>query len=482
MTVLRRLHPERHALPGERLHALVAALLPLRRCITGDGLRQTLARLGAELGPAARLVQTEVPSGRAALDWKIPREWRVRRAFIETSAGRRYADWDASPLHLVQYSRPARAWLPLDDLRPMLHTLPEQPALVPYRTTYYAERWGFCLSHEALTALEAEAGEAGMVLALVEAELFAGALSFGEVVLPGESPDEVLLSAHACHPALANDNCASLAVAVSLARLLAERPRRRLTYRFLFAPGTIGALAWLAARPDVLPRLRYGLVLANLGDPGGLTYKRTRQDTFGEAVSGTDACVAAALGDRAAYRPFDPFGYDERQFGSPGFDLPVGRLTRTPHGEYPEYHTSADDLSLVCPEALADSLGALLRIVDAFEEAPLPPPRTPAIAAHLRAAAPPEAGALPHRRARYVNAAPFGEPMLSRRGLLRTRGDAGDAADNAALLWLLALSDGTRSLEKVAETAGLAPRVAERAAARLLRAGLLRVLPAPNAP
>lgn len=479
MSALRRLQPDRDALPGERLHALVAALLPLRRCITGDGLRQTLAHLDEALGPSARLVQTEIPSGRAVLDWTVPPEWRVQHACLETSAGRRYAEWEASPLHLVQYSRPARAWLPLDELRPLLHTLPEQPTLVPYRTTYYAERWGFCLSHEALAALEAGAGEAGMVLARVDAELFPGALSFGEVVLPGESPDEVLLSAHACHPALANDNCASLAVAVTLARQLAGRPRRRLTYRFLFAPGTIGAIAWLAARRDVLPRLRYGLVLANLGDPGRLTYKRTRRGTFGDdgPGPGTDVCVADALGASADYRPFDPFGYDERQFGSPGFDLPVGRLTRTPHGEYPEYHTSGDDLNLVCPNALADSLGALLRIMDAFEEAPPPRRETPVAPRYLAQARPARPDAVPQARARYVNAAPFGEPMLSRRGLLRTRGGAEDAADNAAVLWLLALSDGTRTLEESAEAASLSTRAAERAAERLLHAGLLHVLP-----
>jgi aminopeptidase-like protein len=276
--------------------------------------------------------------------------------------------------------------------------------------------------------------------AVVESRLFDGSLTYGECVLPGESTQEVLISAHACHPALANDNCSSLAVATWLARGLMERPRRRYTYRFLFAPATLGAIAWLADnRPD---RITAGLVLANLGDPAGFVYKRSRAATLGEATL-TDRAVAAALAGRAEVRPFEPTGHDERQFCSPGFDLPVGRLTRSPEAEYAQYHTSDDNADLVTPVALAESLGAMRDIVDVLEN-----------------------------DGRYRSLAPHGEPQLGRRGLL----SQATHADRAAMLWILNLADGRHSLLDTAQRSGLPFNVVHAAAGRLTRAGLLERL------
>ncbi|HYE96017.1 MAG TPA: DUF4910 domain-containing protein [Rubricoccaceae bacterium] len=426
---------------GAALYAFAAELYPLPRCLTGEGLRETLRRIGARIP----LAVNEVPTGTPVLDWTIPKEWRLRAAWIATLDGRRLADAADSPLHVVQYSRPVRARMTLADLRPHLHTLPDHPDWTPYRTSYYADAWGFCLPHRTLEALEA-AGDGLPLDVCINAEHVDGALSYGECVLPGETDDEVLISAHACHPALANDNASALAVATFLAERLAARPRRRLTWRFLFAPGTLGAVAWLAQNPDAARRIRHGLVLANLGDAGGFTYKQTRRGTLAAQPLTIDRAVALALREEGVeVRPFDPFGYDERQFGSPGFDLPVGRLTRTPHGEYPEYHTSADDLSLISPEALAGSLDALLRIADVLEG-----------------------------DGRYRSTEPFGEPMLGRRGLYRNAGGAVDTPETQrALLWVLNLADGQHTLLDVAERSGLPFEAIRTAADRLFEHGLL---------
>lgn len=434
---------------GERLVSLVADLLPLRRCITGDGLRATLARLG-EVAP---IVVTEVPTGESVADWTVPQEWRVREAYLRLPSGRRVADWAASPLHLVQYSRPVRARMTTAELRPHVHTLPEQPAFVPYRTAYYTDTWGFCLSHDDWTAVEADVG-GGEVEVVVESELFDGSLSYGEIVVPGETDDEILISAHACHPALANDNASSLAVAAVLA---AERlgqqsagPRRRHTLRVLFSPGTIGAIAWMSRNRVRLGKVRHGLVLANLGDAGGFTYKLSRGGTL-RAPLAIDRAVAVALRDTAgpgafSTRPWTPDGYDERQFGSPGADLPVGRLTRTPHGEYPEYHTSGDNLALVSAQSLAGSLAALQATLDILDGDD-----------------------------RVCSLTPFGEPQLGRHGLYAPIGGvAHTPSAQAAVNWVLALADGDHSLLDTAERSGLPFADIRRAADRLAAAGLVR--------
>ncbi|MDX1419357.1 MAG: DUF4910 domain-containing protein [Rubricoccaceae bacterium] len=425
---------------GERLYGWVEQLYPLHRSLTGDGLRASLELLAAQIP----LTVHEVPTGTPVLDWTVPQEWGIRDAWIETAGGSRVVDLRDSPLHVVQYSTPVRARMTLAELRPHLHTLPERPDAIPYRTAYYAETWGFCLRQRTLDRL-AEGGDDQVLEVRIDSARFDGALSYGECVLPGETEEEVLLSAHACHPALANDNASALAVAAGLAQAIAARPRRRYTYRFLFAPGTLGAITWLARTPEAVGRLRHGLVLANLGDGGGFTYKRTRRGTLDEPLP-IDRAVAVALREEGVdVRPFDPSGYDERQFNSPGFDLPVGRLTRAPHGEYPAYHTSDDDLSLVTPEALAGSLRALLRVVDVLEG-----------------------------DAVYRSAAPFGEPQLGRRGLFRAvGGDAATPEAQQALLWVLNLADGRHSLLDVAERSGLPFAAVRDAADRLQDAELL---------
>jgi aminopeptidase-like protein len=421
--------------PGAEMHAFITEAFPLRRSLTGEGVRRTLGMI-AERIP---LDIQEVPTGTPAFDWTVPREWNLRDAWIADPSGRRIVDVRDSNLHVLGYSVPTRARMPLAELREHLFTLPGKPDLIPYRTSYYKEAWGFCLAHRQLEALTE-----GEYEVCIDSSLADGSLTYGECFLPGDDEREVLLSTHVCHPSLANDNLSGIAVMTWLARELAARPRRRYSYRFLFIPGTIGSIVWLARNEERAGRIAHGLVAANLGDPGAFHYKRSRR---GNAE--IDRVVQAVV--RSSGEPFDveefvPFGYDERQYCSPGFDLPVGSLTRTPWGRYPEYHTSADDLAFVRPAALAGSLRAYTDVIDTLES-----------------------------NRRYLNLNPRCEPQLGRRGLYRSIGgdDAGRARE-LALLWVLNLSDGRHSLLDVAERSGMGFAVLREAADALLEAGLLR--------
>ena len=317
-------------------------LFPICRSITGDGLRQSLAKVG-ELLP---LTIHEVATGTEAFDWTVPKEWNIRDAYIKDAAGRRVVDFQQCNLHVVNYSAPVNTRMPLKELRPHLHVLEERPEWIPYRTSYYAESWGFCLSQRQLEGLSD--GEYEVV---IDSSLQDGALSYGECVLPGQIDDEFLISVHICHPSLANDNLSGVAVATAVARVLASTSHRY-TYRFLFLPGTIGPITWLSRNQAAVERVKHGLVLACVGDRGGINYKRSRR-----LSADIDRAVEHVLRSKGApfeVRDFSPYGYDERQYCSPGFNLPVGSFRRTPHGEYPEYHTSADNLEFVSAAHLVE--------------------------------------------------------------------------------------------------------------------------------
>jgi aminopeptidase-like protein len=419
---------------GQDLFAMVAELYPICRSITGDGVRATLGVVGRQLD----LEVHEVPTGTEVLDWTVPREWNVRDAWVAGPDGKRVIDFADSNLHLMSYSVPVRVTVSLEELRRHLFTLPEQPEWVPYRTSYYAERWGFCASQRLVDSLPE-----GDYEVCVDTTLADGHLTYGEHLVEGQTDGEVLVSCHVCHPSLANDNLSGIAVASRLARLLAKGPRPRYSYRFLFIPGTIGSITWLARNQDRLDRVRHGLVLSGLGDPGGFTWKRSRR---GDTV--IDRAMAHVLGRSG--RPhqlvdFSPYGYDERQYCSPGFNLPVGRLSRTPFATYPEYHTSADDLDFVGPGQLADSLEVCQEVVEVLEG-----DRT------------------------YLNLSPKGEPQLGKRGLYGQIGGRSDAEERQmAMLWVLNLSDGGMSLLEVAERAGLPFALVAEVAGALEAAGLL---------
>jgi aminopeptidase-like protein len=421
---------------GEEMHAFMADLFPICRSITGDGVRETLRRM-AERIP---LVIEEVPTGTPVFDWTIPREWNIRDAYVKDAAGRRVIDFRASNLHVVGYSVPVQARLPLAELRDHLFALTDHPDWIPYKTSYYEESWGFCLAQSTLDTLED-----GEYEVCIDSTLEDGSLTYGECYLPGETDAEVLISAHACHPSLCNDNLSGVALATFLAQTLADQPRR-LSYRFVFVPGTIGAIAWLHRNQDRVSAIEHGLVLTCVGDPGRPTYKRSRR---GEAV--IDRAVAHVLrhsGEDYELQDFTPYGYDERQYCSPAFDLPVGCFMRTPWGRFPEYHTSADDLDLVRPSALADSFRTVLAVLSILDA-----------------------------DARYENLNPAGEPQLGRRGLYRTIGGRKDESEvELALLWVLNFSDGNHTLLDIAERSGLEFDAIRAAADALLEHDLLREL------
>lgn len=422
---------------GRQLHALLTELYPIPRSLTGDGVRQTLRLLRERLLPD--LVLHEVASGTPVLDWTVPAEWRIRDAYVATAAGERVVDWQTHNLHVLGYSQPVRGWFGLDELRAHLYSLPAQPELIPYRTSYYHPNWGFCLSQQQLDALNEPLYEV-----CIDTELDpTGSLSYGELLLPGAVEEEVLISCHICHPSLANDNLSGMVVAAELAAGLSRRPHR-LSYRFLFVPGTIGSITWLSRQtPHSLARIRHGLVATLLGGPGAFCYKRTR---LGRAdIDRVVAQVLSAGSYPHELRDFVPYGYDERQYCSPGFDLPVGCLSRTPHGEFPEYHTSADNCEFVRPEQLAESLELYQQVLMVLEG-----------------------------NQRYRNLQPYGEPQLGRRGLYGAVKGAGNPREaEMALLWVLSYSDGQHDLLAIAERSRLPFTVLRRAADQLLAAELL---------
>lgn len=418
---------------GAAMYDLVRELYPLNRSITGNGVRETLRILQRHVP----LELHEVATGTPVFDWEVPREWNIRGAYVEDGAGQRVVDFAEHNLHVVGYSVPVDATMQLAELRPHLHSLPDKPGWIPYRTSYYDENWGFCLAHDVLESLRD-----GEYRVVIDSSLVPGSLTYGELLLPGDSADEVLVFAHVCHPSLCNDNLSGISVATFLAKELARRPRHY-SYRFVFAPATIGSITWMAENTPVLERVAAGLVLSVIGDDGPFVYKESRRGNTPVDRAARHVLGSAYPGSRV--EAFSPWGYDERQFCSPGVNLPVGRLTRTPHGEYPQYHTSADDLTVVDAGSLGDSLAATSRILYVLENDVC-----------------------------YTNLEPRGEPQLGRRGLYRKLGGYQDVADRQlAMLWVLNQSDGRHSLLDIAERAQLPFELVRDAADDLVAAKLL---------
>ena len=366
----------------------------------------------------------------------MPLEWNIEDAYVLDPEGRRVVDFREHNLHVVSYSEPVSTSMPREELLPHLHALPEHPDWIPYRTSYYRRSWGFCLRQHDLDRLPA-----GSYRVEIQSRLARGSLTYAEAVIPGRTQDEVLFFAHVCHPSLANDNTSGIAIATALAQWVAGESRRY-TYRFVFAPGTIGSLCWLARNESRLSRVRHGMVLALLGDPGPLTYKMSQREN--SDIDLVASYVLSVIDLNARVIGFSPYGYDERQLCSPGFDLPVGRLTRSVNGGYPQYHSSADDLSLIRPEALAQSYEACRDIISILET-----------------------------DGRYVNLSPKGEPLLGKRGLYGSVGGRSPAEREHALLWVLNQSDGTRSLLDIARRSGIDFERIRAAAGELQSAGLL---------
>lgn len=403
------------AMAGAEMYALMGELYPICRSITGDGVRQTLRALQQHIP----LQIHEVASGTQVFDWTVPREWNIRDAYVKDSQGRKVIDFQRSSLHVLNYSVPVNARMGLAELKEHLHSIPDRPHAIPYRTSYYREAWGFCLAHQQLEQLAEDTYEV-----VIDSTLQDGHLTYGELVLPGEIDDEVLISCHCCHPSLCNDNLSGLMLSTWLAKALSQQARRY-TYRFLYIPGTIGSITWLAMHAEAARKIKHGLVAACVGDAGHFTYKQSRRGNA--EIDRAVAHVLQHAGQPHKIVEFSPYGYDERQYCSPGFNLAVGSLSRTPHGTFPEYHTSDDNLDFVHTDCLAESLQHYLQVIGILE-----------------------------RNRTYRNCNPFCEPQLGKRGLYSALGGHKDTkAREMAMLWVLNFADGDHSLLDIAERSDL---------------------------
>ena len=419
---------------GQNMYDLAERLYPICRSITGNGVRETLSILHEKIP----LDVVEIPSGTKVFDWEIPDEWNISDAWVKNAEGEKIIDFKKLNLHILNYSEPIDKKIDLAELKEHIYTIPEYPDWVPYRTSYYSRKWGFCISHNQFENLKE-----GEYQVKIDSEIKHGSLTYGECFIPGNTEEEVLISCHVCHPSLCNDNLSGIVLATKLAEVLSKSDTH-FSYRFLFIPGTIGSLAWLSKNEDKLHNIKHGLVLTLLGDSTPFQYKKSRQGNA-EIDDILNYLLSKEEGSRNL--DFSPYGYDERQFCSPGFNLPVGRLTRTPFAEFPEYHTSADNLDFINPLNLGESLFFLQKVIYIIEN-----------------------------NKKYINLSPKGEPQLGKRGLYGSVGGQSNHKDyQMALLWVLNLSDGNHSTLDIAKKSGIDFEVLCQAVFELNKADLLKI-------
>ena len=400
---------------GLQMHEWARDLFPICRSLTGDGVRSTLNYI-KKLLPA--LQTFSVPSGTQAFDWKVPDEWTIRDAYVLDESGARVIDFKAHNLHVVGYSEPVDQWLSLEELQNFLHSIPDQPDAIPYVTSYYKRTWGFCISEQQRRELRP-----GKYRAVIDSELSPGVLNYGELILPGREEAEVLLSTYICHPSMANNELSGPVVAIALAQWIARIVDRKHTYRIIFIPETIGSIVYLSHNLKHLKdHVVAGFNITCIGDDRCYSYLPSRAEN--------------TLSDRAALhvlKHIDPSfkrysyldrGSDERQYCAPGVDLPIASIMRSKYHEYPEYHTSLDDLSLITPSGLQGGFDALSKTIAAIEFNPRP--RVTVLC----------------------------EPQLGKRGLYPTLSTKQSNHSVKAMMDLIAYSDGTMTLLEIAETIG----------------------------
>lgn len=342
----------------EKMYQLAKKLFPICRSLTGNGVRETLAILKIEYSD---LNIYEVPSGTQVFDWTVPKEWNIKDAYIETSNGEKIIDFKENNLYVMGYSNPMDCYLSLDELNKIIYTQPDQPDVIPYVTSYYKERSGFCMSENQKKLLKEDNYHC-----VIDSELKQGSLTYGEIIIKGETQEEVLLSTYICHPSMANNEVSGPCVTIALAKWIKTLKKRRYTYRIIFVPETIGSITYLSRNLDIMKKNTIaGFVLSCVGDDRTYSYVETK---YGKTL--TDKLLENVLGFH--YPEYQKYsflhrGSDERQFNAPGIDLPVCAVCRSKYGEFKEYHTSADNLELISEKGLQGTFELMKKCINALE-------------------------------------------------------------------------------------------------------------------
>lgn len=420
---------------GKEMYKLIEKLFPICRSITGDGVRETLNIIKSIIP----LEVHEVPSGTKAFDWTVPKEWNIRDAYVKNSKGERVIDFKESNLHVINYSIPVKKTMTLEELKPYLHTDPKHKDRIPYLTSYYNENWGFCLSQDDFDKLTEDKYEVS-----IDSELKEGSLTYGEYYIKGEIEEEVLFTTYTCHPSMCNDNLSGISLLTFVAKAL-SKIKTKYSYRFLFAPETIGSITWLSQNEDKLKNIKAGLVATCVGDGGMKIYKKTRRED--SLIDKIVPKIFKDCGEKYDVWGFFPWGSDERQFCSSGINLPIGVLARSIYG-FDGYHSSADNLNYMSEYGLGDSYKIYLEVTYVMEN-----------------------------NTKYLNLNPKCEPQLGKRGLYRILGGGLDYPfDEFSMFWVLNLSDGNYSLLDISCRANISFRRIKYAADALYKSGLLKKL------
>ena len=443
---------------GKDIYELIQDLYPICRSITGNGVRETLNKIKQHIP----LNISEVPTGTKVFDWKVPKEWNINDAYIKNSKGEKIVDFKKSNLHVLNYSIPIHKKISLTELKEHIFTLPEHPDWIPYRTSYYEENWGFCITHNQFQNLRDEQYEV-----CIESSLIQGSLTYGEIFLEGKIKDEVLLSCYVCHPSMCNDNLSGVSLLTYLAREI-SKVNHNLSYRFLFIPETIGAITWLSKNEKKINNIKHGLVATCVGDSGKMTYKKTRN---GNNI--IDKIVTNVLTE--SKEPFEivdffPTGSDERQFCSPGFNLPIGSLMRTIYDKFEEYHTSADNLNYVNSKSLENSFEKYLKIIKQLEEIKVEEKESNQKNVKNKIIIKSDEEIF------YNNLNPKCEPQLGKRGLYNMIGAQKNSIQNMLpIFWVLNLSDGTNSISDIVKKSNLEIQDIKNAINILIKNNLLKI-------
>ena len=426
----------KHLEEGQKMFDICKELFPICRSITGNGVRESFNILNKHLDKPFELF--EVSSGTKVLDWTVPNEWNIEEAYIEDESGSRIVDFKENNLRVVGYSVPIDATLTLDELKEHIYTLPDQPDAIPYTTSYYKERWGFCMTDNELKALSD-----GKYHAVIKSTLEPGNLTYGELLIPGESEEEIFFSSYLCHPSMANNECSGPALIVSLANYILAMKNRKYSYRFVIAPETIGAITYIDKNIDTLKKnVIAAFNVTCVGDDRTYSIVHSR---YGNTLA--DKVLTTVL--KSHYPEYKDYSYikrgsDERQYQAPGIDIPMVCFSRSKYHEYPEYHTSLDTLDIISKDGLGGSLDVMVKCIEALEAN------------------------------RKYTVTTFGEPQLGKRGLVPTMSTKETMKESWAMKDVLAYADGTNDLFDLSEVTGQSVELVMKVVEKLVDAGLLK--------